>query len=64
MFTPNKINYAKCPDCNILLNQMDWIPMSALASQYFVHTECPACFKELEVRVHVTFTVEAEKTHK
>lgn len=63
MFTPNKLNYARCPHCNILLNQLDWVPMSALANHDFVLSRCPACFEELEVRVHVTFTVETENAH-
>lgn len=61
MFTPNKLDYAKCPHCNVTLNLLDWIPLSALASQYHKKAECPCCFKSIEVRVHVTFKVEAFK---
>jgi hypothetical protein len=58
MLTPNKLNYATCPHCKTFLDQMHYVPMSALANPHYVFSVCPACQEEIEVRVYVTFTVE------
>lgn len=61
MFTPNKLIYPQCPYCKMTLNTMSWVPMDALANGHYVCANCPACDKQLEVRVHVTFKVEVFK---
>jgi hypothetical protein len=63
MIEPNRLYYAKCPHCKVTLNSWSWVPLDALASQYFRETRCPMkdCGKPIDVRVHVTFKVEAEK---
>lgn len=61
MLTPNKLNYATCPHCKVLLNQMNYVPVTAMANIHFVRSECPACFHDIWVRVRVTFDVEVDK---
>jgi phage FluMu protein Com len=61
MITPNKLNYGTCPNCKILLNSLEWIPFSALASTYSRYVKCPRCDAMLGVRIKVTFDVEIEE---
>ena len=61
--TPNRITYAKCPYCQVTLNSLHWVPVTAFAGNYEL-AECPVCHEGLEVTVRVEFEMKIEKAEK
>lgn len=45
MFKPNKLTWAKCPECKIELNDTSFYPIALLSSCYAIEIKCPGCKK-------------------
>ncbi len=59
----NKINWAKCPNCQVLINGYRFYPGHLLmenASNLYSEMECPKCKKSFDIacKVEVTFLTE------
>lgn len=59
----NKVNWAKCPECKVLLNGYQFYPANVLMSGSggYVRFNCAKCKKELLLKCKVEVTFDCEK---